>query len=61
MGPLPGDAAPGGVGSCPVYNPHYDFNDAALPIGKLRHATGRDKVATTLDYLKTLSTLHKHP
>jgi hypothetical protein len=23
----------GGVGSCPVHNPHYDFNDAALPIG----------------------------
>jgi hippurate hydrolase len=21
------------VGSCPVHNPHYDFNDAALPIG----------------------------
>jgi metal-dependent amidase/aminoacylase/carboxypeptidase family protein len=23
----------GTVGSCPVHNPHYDFNDAALPIG----------------------------
>jgi hippurate hydrolase len=23
----------GSVGSCPVHNPHYDFNDAALPIG----------------------------
>jgi hippurate hydrolase len=23
----------GGVGSCPVHNPNYDFNDAALPIG----------------------------
>jgi hypothetical protein len=23
----------GAVGSCPVHNPHYDFNDAALPIG----------------------------
>jgi hippurate hydrolase len=23
----------GNVGSCPVHNPHYDFNDAALPIG----------------------------
>jgi hippurate hydrolase len=21
------------VGSCPIHNPHYDFNDAALPIG----------------------------
>src|SRR5262245_24862067 len=21
------------VGSCPVHNPHYDFNDAALPLG----------------------------
>jgi hippurate hydrolase len=21
------------VGSCPVHNPHYDFNDTALPIG----------------------------
>jgi metal-dependent amidase/aminoacylase/carboxypeptidase family protein len=21
------------VGSCPFHNPHYDFNDAALPIG----------------------------
>jgi hippurate hydrolase len=21
------------VGSCPVHDPHYDFNDAALPIG----------------------------
>jgi hippurate hydrolase len=20
-------------GSCPVHNPHYDFNEAALPIG----------------------------
>jgi hippurate hydrolase len=23
----------GAVGSCPVHNPHYDFNDVALPIG----------------------------
>jgi hippurate hydrolase len=23
----------GTVGSCPVHNPNYDFNDAALPIG----------------------------
>jgi metal-dependent amidase/aminoacylase/carboxypeptidase family protein len=23
----------GSVGSCPVHNPHYDFNDEALPIG----------------------------
>src|SRR5262249_5567453 len=23
----------GSVGSCPVHNPHYDFNDAALPVG----------------------------
>jgi hippurate hydrolase len=23
----------GTVSSCPVHNPHYDFNDAALPIG----------------------------
>ena len=23
----------GMVGSCPVHNPNYDFNDAALPIG----------------------------
>jgi amidohydrolase len=23
----------GSVGSCPVHNPNYDFNDAALPIG----------------------------
>jgi amidohydrolase len=23
----------GSIGSCPVRNPHYDFNDAALPIG----------------------------
>jgi hippurate hydrolase len=23
----------GTIGSCPVHNPHYDFNDAALPIG----------------------------
>jgi hippurate hydrolase len=23
----------GTVGSCPVHNPHYDFNDAALPLG----------------------------
>jgi hippurate hydrolase len=23
----------GTVGSCPVHNPHYDFNDEALPIG----------------------------
>jgi hippurate hydrolase len=23
----------GAVGSCPVHNPNYDFNDAALPIG----------------------------
>ena len=23
----------GTVGSCPVQNPHYDFNDDALPIG----------------------------
>jgi hippurate hydrolase len=23
----------GTVGSCPVHNPHYDFNDKALPIG----------------------------
>ena len=23
----------GSVGSCPVHNPHYDFTDAALPIG----------------------------
>jgi hippurate hydrolase len=23
----------GGVGSCPVHNPRYDFNDEALPIG----------------------------
>jgi hippurate hydrolase len=23
----------GAVGSCPVHNPHYDFNDAALPFG----------------------------
>jgi peptidase M20/M25/M40-like protein len=23
----------GAVGSCPVHNPHYDFNDAALPLG----------------------------
>jgi hippurate hydrolase len=23
----------GSVGSCPVHNPHYDFNDAALPLG----------------------------
>ena len=23
----------GSVGSCPVHNPHYDFNDDALPIG----------------------------
>jgi metal-dependent amidase/aminoacylase/carboxypeptidase family protein len=23
----------GSVGSCPVHNPHYNFNDAALPIG----------------------------
>ena len=23
----------GTVGGCPVHNPHYDFNDAALPIG----------------------------
>jgi hippurate hydrolase len=23
----------GAVGSCPVHNPHYDFNDEALPIG----------------------------
>jgi hippurate hydrolase len=23
----------GTVGSCPVHNPHYDFNDGALPIG----------------------------
>jgi hippurate hydrolase len=22
----------GNVGSCPVHNPHYDFNDAALPV-----------------------------
>jgi metal-dependent amidase/aminoacylase/carboxypeptidase family protein len=21
------------IGSCPVHNPHYDFNDPALPIG----------------------------
>jgi hippurate hydrolase len=21
------------VGSCPVHNPRYDFNDEALPIG----------------------------
>ena len=23
----------GTVGSCPVHNPNYDFNDAALPVG----------------------------
>jgi hippurate hydrolase len=23
----------GAIGSCPVHNPHYGFNDAALPIG----------------------------
>jgi hippurate hydrolase len=23
----------GTVGNCPMHNPHYDFNDAALPIG----------------------------
>jgi hippurate hydrolase len=23
----------GAVGSCPVHNPNYDFNDEALPIG----------------------------
>ena len=23
----------GAVGSCPVHNPNYDFNDTALPIG----------------------------
>jgi hippurate hydrolase len=23
----------GSIGNCPVHNPHYDFNDAALPIG----------------------------
>jgi hippurate hydrolase len=23
----------GSFGSCPVHNPNYDFNDAALPIG----------------------------
>jgi hypothetical protein len=23
----------GTVGSCPVHNPNYDFNDATLPIG----------------------------
>jgi hippurate hydrolase len=23
----------GAAGSCPVHNPNYDFNDAALPIG----------------------------
>jgi metal-dependent amidase/aminoacylase/carboxypeptidase family protein len=23
----------GTVGSCPVHNPHYDFNDEALPVG----------------------------
>jgi hypothetical protein len=23
----------GTVGSCPEHNPHYNFNDAALPIG----------------------------
>jgi hippurate hydrolase len=31
------EACPGAfintVGSCPVHNPRYDFNDAALPIG----------------------------
>jgi hippurate hydrolase len=23
----------GTVGGCPVHNPNYDFNDAALPVG----------------------------
>jgi hypothetical protein len=26
----------GSVGDCPAYNPHYDFIDAALPIGANR-------------------------
>jgi len=47
------------VGSCPVHNPHYDFNDAALPLGKSLRATGREKVATTIEYLKANSPLAK--
>jgi hypothetical protein len=50
----PRRTAAGTVGSCPVHNPHYDFNDEALPLG-----ASREKIATTFDCLKKLSTLHK--
>jgi len=40
-------------------NPRYDFNDAALPLGKSLRATGREKVATTIEYLKANSPLAK--
>jgi hypothetical protein len=40
------------VGSCPVHNPHYDFNDAALRMGaSLLCATGREKVGATFRQL----------
>jgi hypothetical protein len=42
----------GTVGSCPVQNPHYNFNDAALPIGASPfRALGREEVATTIRQL----------
>jgi hypothetical protein len=42
----------GSVGSCPVHNPHYDFNDEAFAYwsGSLRAPRG-EEVSTTSDYL----------
>jgi hippurate hydrolase len=34
----PRRTAAGTVGSCPVHNPHYDFNDEASPIGVILFA-----------------------
>jgi hypothetical protein len=48
----------GNVGSCPVHNPHYDFNDETLPIGASLFARlVEKKIATTGDYLSPIRRL----
>jgi metal-dependent amidase/aminoacylase/carboxypeptidase family protein len=36
----------GAVDICPVHNPHYDFNDAALPIGASLFAPALSRAAS---------------